>query len=230
MNAHLVRRSLERAINMKLFERDDMDHYKYQKFIESFFSRILDYRQETNWEKVPIDKCQSYLKFPTAVNTETASTANHIRNDRHKSCCMNHIFSRMIYYYQTSYFSISNYQPKSTLVFLNTKEFIENNFECQLLDDSSDLWADIVASDLISGWTYDVVRFKVPYNFSQSGFNRAQYRGFILYAKVIRWNETENDLELERLSLRTYDKKHPNWFFRNTIRFWFCSCRSGQRF
>ena len=113
---------------------------------------------------------------------------------------------------------------------MNTKEFIENNFECQLLDDNSDLWSDIMGSDLLHGWTYDLIRFKIPFNYAQTGFNKSQYRGFIIYGRVIRWDEKKKDLELERLSNRVYDKTNPDWFFRNTIRFWFCSCRSGSRY
>ena len=50
------------------------------------------------------------------------------------------------------------------------------------------------------------IRFKIPYNNVQTGFNRPAYRGFILYSKVNRWNASENDLELERLPI--YDKSH----------------------
>ena len=188
------------------------------------FNRILDYRQERNWKTVPVDQCQEFLKFPKVINTQTANTANHIRTDLNKKTGLEIWF----FLNQTSFFSLSNYQPKSTLVFLNTTEFINNNFECQLLDEYTDLWSDLAGSDLLNGEHYDCIRFKVPYNYSQSGFNSSSYRGFILYSKVYRWNEQENDLELERHSV--HDKRHPNWFFRSTIRFWFCSCRSGSRY
>ena len=224
MDVHLVRRSDLRARLMKQFERNDTDQERYQSFIESFFNRILDYRQERNWKKVPVDQCQEFLKFPKVINTQTANTANHIRTDLNKKTGLEIWF----FLNQTSFFSLSNYQPKSTLVFLNTTEFINNNFECQLLDEYTDLWSDLAGSDLLNGEHYDCIRFKVPYNYSQSGFNSSSYRGFILYSKVYRWNEQENDLELERHSV--HDKRHPNWFFRSTIRFWFCSCRSGSRY
>lgn len=92
--------------------------------------------------------------------------------------------SKHFFFNQTSYFSLSNYQPKSTLVFLNTTEFTEKNFDCQLLDDYSDLWSDIAGSYLMDGETYDCVRFKCPFNYQQTGFNSMSYRGFILYSKV----------------------------------------------
>lgn len=161
MDAHLVRRCYERALLMKQFSRTDTDQQKYQHFIESFFNRILAYRNERSWKLVPIDQCQDFLKFPKVINTQTASTPNNI-----------------------SYFSLSNYQPKSTLVFLNTTEFTEKNFDCQLLDDYSDLWSDIAGSYLMDGETYDCVRFKCPFNYQQTGFNSMSYRGFILYSKV----------------------------------------------
>ena len=84
MDVHLVRRSYLRARLMKQFERNDTDQERYQSFIESFFNRILDYRQERNWKTVPVDQCQEFLKFPKVINTQTANTANHIRNDLNK--------------------------------------------------------------------------------------------------------------------------------------------------
>lgn len=81
MDSHLVRKSYERAYNMKQFERIDTDQQRYQVFIESFFNRILDYRQERDWQTVPIDRCQEFLQFPKVINTETVFSANHIRND-----------------------------------------------------------------------------------------------------------------------------------------------------
>ena len=106
---------------------------------------------------------------------------------------------------------------------MNTTEYTEQNFECQLLDDNCDLFWEIARSDLMNGytyeWLYDCIRFKIPYNNVQTGFNRPAYRGFILYSKVNRWIASENDLELERFPI--YDKSHPNWYFRHTVRFWF---------
>lgn len=79
MTPHLVRRSYQRALLMKQFERSDTDQERYQSFIESFFSRILDYRQERDWKPVPVN--QDFLKFPKVINTQTANNASHIRND-----------------------------------------------------------------------------------------------------------------------------------------------------
>ena len=225
MDDHLVRRAYQRALLMKQFEREDHDPRRYQEFIESFFDKILDYRQERDWEPVLADNCQEYLKFPKVLNTQTADTPDHIRHD---SNVFSVYFIGLSYLNHSSFFALSNYQPKNTLTFLNTTEYIEKNFDCQLLDDNSTLWSEISGSNLMDGYTYDCIRFKIPFNYVQSGFNRPSYRGFILYSKVNRWNANQNDLELERLPI--YDKRHPNWYFRHTIRFWFCSCRSGSRY
>ena len=80
----------------------------------------------------------------------------------------------------------------------------------------------------MEGYTYDCIRCKIPYNYAQTEFNEPAYRGFILYSRVNRWDANENDLELDRLPI--YDKNHPNRYFRLTIRFFFCSCRSGSRY
>ena len=80
----------------------------------------------------------------------------------------------------------------------------------------------------MDGYTYDCIRFKIPYNYAQTEFNKPEYREFILYSRVNRWEANENDLELDRLPI--YDKSHLNWYCRHTIRFWFCSCRSGSRY
>lgn len=93
MTSHLIKRSYDRALNMKLFERNNEDEHRYQSFIEEFFNRILDYRQERDWKTVPKDQCQEFLKFPKIVNTQTATYANHIRNGLNQNmiCNMNYV-------------------------------------------------------------------------------------------------------------------------------------------
>ena len=81
MDVHLIRRAYERALLMKRFTREDHNPRQYQEFIEAFFNKILDYRQERNWKVVPVDNCQEYLKFPKVLNTQTANTSDHIRHD-----------------------------------------------------------------------------------------------------------------------------------------------------
>ena len=60
-------------------------------------------------------------------------------------------------------------------------------------------------SDLLNGEHNDCIRFKVPYNYSQSGFNSSSYRGFILYSKVYRWNEQKMTWNLKGIPYKTSD-------------------------
>ena len=123
---------------------------------------------------------------------------------------------------------MSEYQPKLTWIYLNSREFVTHNFYAQILDRDSELWSSITGSYFIYGWKYDYIRFKVPELYSQVGFNAETYRGFIVYAKVAEWDETRpEDLLLEENAVA--DRSNKNWFFRSCIRFWFCSCRNGQR-
>ena len=124
---------------------------------------------------------------------------------------------------------MSEYQPKLSLTYLNSKDYVTDNFHCHILDRNSELWSDIMGSYLIYGYKYDVIRFKCPEYYSQTGFNSEAYRGFIIFAKVAEWDEARpKDLRLEEMAV--IDQDEPNWFFKNCIRFWFCSCRNGQRF
>ena len=124
---------------------------------------------------------------------------------------------------------MSEYQPKLTLTYLNSKDFVTHNFHAAILDRQSELWSSIMGSYLIYGYKFDVIRFKVPELYTQTGFNADTYRGFIIYAKVEEWDEARpEDLLLEGNPVA--EKDELNWFFRSTIRFWMCSCRNGQRF
>ena len=127
-----------------------------------------------------------------------------------------------------SYFAMSEYQPKLTQIYLNSKSFVEQNFNAQILDRDSELWSSIMGSYLIYGYKFDVIRFKCPELYSQTGFNSETYRGFIIYAKVAEWDEARpKDLVLEENAVA--DQSELNWYFKSVIRFWFCSCRNGQR-
>ena len=78
MNSHLVRRSYERALLFKVFERTDTDQPQYQEFIGEFFDQILDFRQKDIWIQVPKENSQEFLKFPKIVNGKKACSPNHL--------------------------------------------------------------------------------------------------------------------------------------------------------
>ena len=78
MNTHLVKRSYERALLMKVFERTDFDQEQYQEFIGEFFEQILDFRQKDIWIQVPKENSQEFLKFPKIVNGKKAVSPNHL--------------------------------------------------------------------------------------------------------------------------------------------------------
>ena len=111
---------------------------------------------------------------------------------------------------------------------MNSRDYVEDNFDCHILDRDSDLWYDVMGSNLLDGWTYDIIRFKVPEYYVQTGFNKVHYRGFILYSRVAEWDESDPQ-HMVLQDNAVIDQDQVNWFFRNTVRFWFCSCRNGSR-
>ena len=68
MNPSLVRMAYERALLIKQFDRLDTDQAKYQEFIAEYFDKILDFRKERDWQTVPLETCQEFLKFPKVIS------------------------------------------------------------------------------------------------------------------------------------------------------------------
>ena len=81
MNTHLVRRSYERALLMKVFERTDYDQRQYQEFIGKFFEKILDFKQKKIWIHIPKENSRQFLKFPKIVNEKVAVGPNHLSHE-----------------------------------------------------------------------------------------------------------------------------------------------------
>ena len=196
--------SLQRALCFKDFIPKSED--ELNELIKSNFDDILDFRKKTYWEMVPVQNCRDYLKFPPVIHTGKADYANEL-----------------------TYFSLSQFQPKRMVSFLSTKEYQAHNFHAAILKPCH-LRNVILDSPPLSGQNdgLEIIRFKTPYLYNQTGFNNEAYKGFLIYNQIERFDQDDiKNMWLKGANLE--DMHKPNWFFTNCFKLWFCSCAAGQR-
>ena len=204
MNPTNAKLSLQRALCFKNFV--PKPETEVNEFLKSFFDSILDYRKKSEWKIVPVENTRDFLQFPYVIHTGTADYANEL-----------------------SYFSLSQFQSKNVMSFLSTKEYQKHNFHAAILNPGH-LKNIILASPPLSG-QYDgleVLRFRTPYMYNQTGFNSESYKGFLIYNRVERFDQNDI-LNMTLQGAYLEDTHEPNWFFKNCFKMYFCTCAAGSR-
>ena len=204
MNITNAKLSLERALCFKQFQA--CPEKEFDSFLKRFFDTILDFRKTQNWTRIPIDNCRDYLQFPPVIHTGKSESPNEL-----------------------SFFTMSRFQPKIMSSFLSSPEYQNSNFHASILDNCS-LKKSILNFPPLTGQFHglEIVRFKTPYLYNQTGFNNESYKGFLIYNRVKWFDQLRvNETRLFGCDLKDTDK--PNFFFKNCFKLWFCSCTAGAR-
>ena len=130
---------------------------------------------------------------------------------------------------EITYFSLSQFQPKLMCSFLSTNDYQNNNFHTQILESCS-LKSSILSTEPLTGQYYglEVIRFRTPYLYNQTGFNNEAYKGFLVYNQIEPFEQERiSEMRLQDCDLTDTDKL--NFFFKNCFKLWFCSCANGAR-
>ena len=151
------------------------------------------------------------LQFPSVTfNSDQAETYQHLQP--------NHVYN----------FSLGNFAIKRALNYLNDKKYQNENFEVQILPDKSAEYS-LFRDRYFPGEPISIVRFKCPSYHKQSTFNQDGYRGFLVFTPVVSYNPLRPDqLRLKNNFPISY-LNEIDFYFKNSIKAWFCSCKNGAR-
>ena len=208
----------------------DMDPASYLPNLmraHAFRSKIADSALETNlilnhieqnldwfhfgrqpWKK--IDQI-SELDFPAVTfDADQAATYRNLE--------FNHVYN----------FSLGTFAIRRALNYLNDISYQNDNFDCQILPvDSAEY--ERFRNSHFPNQPIRVVRFKVPSYHKSSNFNVGGYRGYLVFIPVISYDsKNKNQLRLKN----DYPIAFQNvidFYFKNCIKSWFCSCKNGAR-
>ena len=160
------------------------------------------------WRK--IDRI-SDLEFPTVTfNADQASTYSNLVE--------NNVYN----------FSLGNYAIKRSLNYLNHPSYQENFFQCQILPTES-LEYNIFRDRYFPGQPISVIRFRCPSYHKSSNFNVEGYRGYLTFLPVISYEPLRKDKLRLKGDWPVSHFDQIDFYFRNTIKCWFCTCKNGQR-
>ena len=135
------------------------------------------------------------MNFPPVIHTGKGDSANEI-----------------------TYFSLSQFQPKLMCSFWSTNHYQNNNFLTQILESFS-LKSSILSTKPLTGQYYglEVIRFRTPYLYNQTGFNNEAYKGFLVYNRI-EWFEQERISEMRLQDCDLTDTDKSNFFFKNCFK------------
>ena len=127
--------------------------------------------------------------------------------------------------------SIGPYEVKAASKYLNRTQNPDTFFEAQVLDPNSNLYSNL-AIQFFDEMPLTVIRLRIPSSHKNQGFNSKGYKVYIFYNKVLNFeNGKPENFELANCPI--YDQEsirnHPNYYFKYTFPFSFCTCKSGRR-
>ena len=125
-------------------------------------------------------------------------------------------------------FAIGTYGIKRALNYLNHSNYDLKLFDLQILSDQSEQYRS-VQNIHFPGQKIRIIRFKLQSYHKSQLFNADGYRGYIIYLPVIEYNARDprrfrllGNQPIENLN-------ETDFYFKNSIKAWFCCCKSGQR-
>lgn len=126
------------------------------------------------------------------------------------------------------HFAIGTYGIKRALRYLNHSSYDAQLFELQLLSEQSETYKT-VQNNHFRGIPIKIIRFKVPSYHKSQLFNANGYRGYIIYVPVTSYDARRPDRFQLLGHHRTENLNDTDYYFKNTIKAWFCTCKTGQR-
>lgn len=127
--------------------------------------------------------------------------------------------------------AVGSYEIKAASKYLNRTANEDKFFEAQFLEPNSVLYKSL-AELFFKDMPLNVIRMRIPSSHKIGGFNSKGYKVFLFYLKVLNYENGKPEL----FRLADYNipdevsiKDHPNYYFKYSFPFSFCSCKSGQR-
>ena len=125
-------------------------------------------------------------------------------------------------------FSIGTYGIKRALNYLNHGFYSEKLFYLQVLSENSEMYRQ-VQNEHFRGQPIKIIRFKVQSYHKAQAFNADGYRGYVIYLPVTAYDPKNPSRFQVEGHQRIENLDESDYYFKNTIKAWFCCCKTGQR-
>ena len=125
-------------------------------------------------------------------------------------------------------FAIGTYGIKRALNYLNHSNYDLRLFGLQILSERSENYKTVQNSHF-PGQPIKIIRFKIQSYHKSQLFNAEGYRGYIIYLPIVEY-DARNARRFRVLGNHRIENLNDNdFYFKNSIKAWFCCCKSGQR-
>ena len=101
-------------------------------------------------------------------------------------------------------------------------------FELQILPSDSSEYRSF-QTKFFSGEPISIIRFRCPSYHKSSAFNQEGYRGFLVFTPVMAYDPLRNDQLRLKNDFPITDLDKVDFYFKNCIKSWFCTCKNGQK-
>ena len=207
--------NLKRALIIKHFESECNADFENPilSAIQNYHENLLNFNRTTEWIKIDHENF-STLDFPPVT----------IELDQNQ--LWDNLLDNNVYWA-----SVGPYEVRAAATYLNTINYQHKYFEAQLLDPESDLYKTL-QDQYFPGKATRVIRLRIPSSHKPQGFNNAGYKIFLGFNRVVNFIDSEVESFLvDKVSLPSTAvlREQPDYYFRHTLEFSFCSCKTGRR-
>ena len=124
--------------------------------------------------------------------------------------------------------SLGNYSLKRCLSYLNTSDYKNNLFRCQILKSGTELHQSFVRR---LGATTDlkILRCRLPSAHKQTNYNYDGYRVVIAYYSVENFSISDPYRLVLAGNQPGINLDKNDYYFQSFLKGYWCSCKSGQR-
>ena len=129
--------------------------------------------------------------------------------------------------YKTS-ISLGNYSLKRCLSYLNTSDYRNNLFRCQILKADTELHRSFVRQ-LGATSELKILRCRLPSAHKQTNYNYDGYRIVLAFYSVEQFSSTDPSGLVLAGNQPGINLDKNDYYFRSFLKGYWCSCKSGQR-
>jgi len=206
---------MKRALIMKCYESECEPTFEnsFLPALRKYHNQLLKFGTAHGWINID-DQNYDDLKFPQV-------TVELNQADLYDNLLDNNVF----------YASVGPYIIRTAVHYLNQTTYEHKFFESQYLDPSSKLYLDL-QSEFFPGKSTTVLRLRIPSSHKPTGFNAKGYKIYIGFNKIINYNSDEPEVfEVENVRLPSVStlRNEPHYYFKYSLEFSICTCRSGRR-
>lgn len=207
--------NLKRALIMKSFENecDPTFENHFLPALKKYHNQLLKFGATHGWININDDNYDELNFPPVTVELNQADLFDDLLD--------NNVF----------WCSVGPYIVKTAAFYLNQTTYEHKYFESQYLDPNSKLYLDL-QREFFPGKSTTILRLRIPSSHKPAGFNAKGYKVYIGFNKILNYNSHEPEVfEVENVRLPSVSilRNEPNYYFKYSLEFTICTCRSGRR-